>query len=177
MRSRYHVGHQGQAHFVTSTIIEWLPVFTNAACCDILVHALRYCQEHKELQIYAWVILDNHFHAILAASDLSRTLASIKRHTARQIVAWAEAGRREWLLNQLSYYRAKHKAQSDHQIWQEGFHPQELSTDREMNQKIDYIHHNPVARGLVSRPEHWRYSSAHEELAGGQPVLRCDRCW
>jgi hypothetical protein len=39
---------------------------------------------------------------------------------------------------------------------------------------IDYIHANPVRRGWVSAPEHWRYSSAHEWLAGSVPIIRCD---
>jgi hypothetical protein len=39
---------------------------------------------------------------------------------------------------------------------------------------IDYIHNNPVQRGLVVAPEHWRYSSAHEWLWGAVPVFRCE---
>ncbi len=58
-----------------------------SARCDILVEALAYCREHKGLRITAWVILDNHFHAILAAPDLPRVMADLKRHTAKQIIA------------------------------------------------------------------------------------------
>jgi putative transposase len=43
-----------------------------------------------------------------------------------------------------------------------------------MNQKLDYVHDNPVVRGLVSGPEHWRYSSAHEWLVGVTPAMKCD---
>ncbi|MEX0721109.1 MAG: hypothetical protein WD059_10605 [Balneolaceae bacterium] len=35
-----------------------------------------------------------------------------------------------------------------------------------VNQKIEYIHHNPVKRGYVDRPVHWRYSSARDYLGG-----------
>jgi putative transposase len=49
-----------------------------------------------------------------------------------------------------------------------------MMTDEMMQQKLDYIHNNPVKRGLVASPEHWRYSSAHERLEGAIPVLRCD---
>jgi len=36
---------------------------------------------------------------------------------------------------------------------------------------IDYIHNNPVARGLIARPEDWRWSSAGAWLRGdGQPI-------
>jgi putative transposase len=174
MRSRYQVHDSTLAHFITGTIIEWLPVFTTAAMCDIVVESLRYCQQHKALRISAWVILDNHFHAIVTGPELSRVLMDFKKFTARQIIETLRAERREWLLNQLSYYCAAHKIASEYQVWQEGSHPQAIRSDAMMLQKRDYIHLNPVRRGLVSAPEHWRYSSAHEWLAEGQPVLRCD---
>jgi len=74
MRSRYRINEPSRAHFVTATIVAWLPVFTTAARCDIIVESLQYCRAHKGLKIHAWVILDNHLHAILAAPDLSRVL-------------------------------------------------------------------------------------------------------
>lgn len=43
-----------------------------------------------------------------------------------------------------------------------------------MLQKLEYIHNNPVRRGWVASPEHWRWSSAHEWLGGVSPVLFCD---
>jgi len=59
-------------------------------------------------------------------------------------------------------------------VWQEGFHPVAIVSDEIMLQKMEYLHNNPVARGLVAAREHWRYSSAHEDCAGVEPVLRCD---
>ena len=174
MRSRYLVHDPTLSHFVTATIVEWLPVFTNAATCDILVESLQFCREHKGLKIYAWVILDNHFHAILAAPDLAGVLMDFKKFTARRILDQLRTDGREWLLNQLQYFRAAHKTHSAHQVWQEGSHPQAIRSDEMMQQKRDYLHQNPVKRGLVVLPEHWRYSSAHEWCADGVPVLRCD---
>ena len=173
MRSRYRVCESDRAHFVTGTVVEWLPVFTSAACCDLLVQALEYYRQHKALKIYAWVILDNHFHAILAAPDLVGALQGIKSFTARQIVDQLEAEGRDWLLNQLQFYRGKYKPNT-HQVWQEGSHPQAIMSDEVMRQKIEYLHNNPIKRGWVASPEHWRYSSAHEWLGGAEPVLRCD---
>jgi REP element-mobilizing transposase RayT len=158
---------------VTSTIIEWLPVFTSQACCDILVNSLQHCRERKGLKIYAWVILDTHFHAILAAPDLSAVLRDFKSFTAHQILKQLDVEGRQWLLNQLRYYREAHKP-NDYQVWQEGSHPQAIMTDAAMEQKLEYLHNNPVKRGWVTAPEHWCFSSAHEWLPGAQPVLRCD---
>ena len=139
MRSRYRTNELCAAHFVTSTIVAWLPVFTTAARCDILIQSLEYCRAHKGLKIHAWVILDNHFHAILAAPDLSRVLADFKRHTANQILEVLKTERCEWLLNQFQYFRAAHKAESVHQVWQEGSHPQAIVSDEIMLQKLEYL--------------------------------------
>jgi REP element-mobilizing transposase RayT len=174
MRTRYRIHETHVAHFVTGTIVAWLPVFTTAARCDILVESLAYCREQKGLRIHAWVILDNHFHAILAAPDLSRTIADMKRHTAQRLMEMLKQQGCDWLINQFHYFCAAHKATSDRQVWQEGVHPQAMVTDEIMLQKIDYIHNNPVKRGLVNLPEHWRYSSAHEHMEGAVPLLRCD---
>jgi len=174
MRSRYRIHEARSAHFVTSTIVAWLPVFTSAPRCDILAQSWAYCREHKGLQIHAWVILDNHFHAILSAPDLMQVMRDFKRFTAQRIMDQLQAENCEWLLNQFEYFHAAHKSQSERQVWQEGFHPVAISNDEIMLQKMDYLHNNPVKRGLVAAPEHWRYSSAHEQCGGTEPVLRCD---
>ena len=64
--------------------------------------------------------------------------------------------------------------ESAYQVWQEGVHPQAIVGDEMMLQKLEYLHNNPVKRGLVAAPEHWRYSSAHEWCGGVEPVLTCD---
>ncbi|HWB58734.1 MAG TPA: transposase [Chthoniobacteraceae bacterium] len=175
MRSRYRFNDPHAAHFITSTIVEWLPVFTTSACCDILIQSLKYCRKEKSLRIHGWVILDNHFHAIVSGPELADTIRDLKRFTSRALLDQIRSEKRDWLLNQLAYYRPAHrKAASEHQVWQEGVHPQAIVTDEMMLQKLEYVHNNPVKRRLVASPEHWTYSSAHEWLPGAIPVLKCD---
>ena len=45
-------------------------------------------------------------------------------------------------------------------FWQPGFHPQAVYSDEVLVQKLDYIHNNPVRKGLVCHPADWFYSSA-----------------
>lgn len=174
MRSRYAINEEQYAHFVTATVVEWLPIFTTGACCEILVRSMIHCREKKGMLIHAWVILDNHFHAILAGPALADSIRDLKRFTARALLAQIQAEGREWLLNQLSFYRAAHKTASDHQVWQEGVHPKAIVSDEMMQQKLAYIHENPVKRGLVACPEHWRFSSAHEWMGEAMPLFKCD---
>ncbi len=174
MRSRYQIHEPDRPHFITSTIVGWLPVFTSPACCDILVGAFAYCREHKGLRLHGWVIMDTHFHAVVGAPELSAVLSDLKKFTARALIEQIGRERRAWLLALLKANRAAHKTRSVHQVWQEGFHPQAIQDDAMMRQKLEYLHNNPVRRGWVASPEHWRYSSAHEWLPGGTPALWCD---
>jgi putative transposase len=90
----------------------------------------------------------------VAAPDLARALAEVKRHTSRRIIEQLETEPCDWLLRQLRDQRAPHKTESRHQVWQEGSHPQAIRTDAMMLQKLEYLYNNPVKRGLVASPEH-----------------------
>jgi hypothetical protein len=64
------------------------------------------------------------------------------------------------LLDGLENYKARHKTDRVFQLWQEGSHPKIIESESILRQKLEYIHQNPVKRGYVSDPTHWRYSSA-----------------
>ena len=139
---------------------------------EIVVDALRFCQEKKALMLYAYVILENHFHLVVSGSDLSNIMQSLKRHTSRQIIQVLKTQRKEWVLNQLSFYKKKYKSESTYQVWQEGFHPELIQSDDMLVQKIEYIHYNPVKRGYVDEAEYWRYSSARNFVLNDHSVIR-----
>ena len=120
------------------------------------------------------MILENHLHLVAEAPELSRVIQSFKRHTARTLLEHAETSGREWLLNRLQMYRKPYKVDSQYQVWQEGSHPQLIEGEAMWNQKVEYIHHNPVARGFVDVPEHWRYSSARNYLLNDHSVMAID---
>jgi hypothetical protein len=80
-----------------STIIDWLPVFQSPACCDILVQSLDYCRREKGLKLYARVIMENHFHAVVQSDQLPRVMADLKKFTAGKLLAQLKAERRDCL--------------------------------------------------------------------------------
>ncbi len=59
------------------------------------------------------------------------------------------------------------------QFWQQHNKPIELWSAAVIDQKIEYIHNNPVEAGFVSEPEHWKYSSA-VDFSGGKGLLEID---
>jgi hypothetical protein len=98
----------------------------------------------------------------------------MKKFTARKIIERLQCDRKGWLLNQLAFYKKRHKTKSDHQVWQEGYHPQLITSTGMLMQKIEYIHNNPVRRGLTAAPEHWLHSSARNYLLGDHSVIELD---
>jgi REP element-mobilizing transposase RayT len=173
MRSRYKIAELESPHFITCTTVEWLPVFTRPKYLDIITASLTFCRQHKGLRLHAYVILDNHLHLVVFADNLSQVIRDFKRHTAKEILAAATQENKQWLLKQFEFFKGVHRGKSQHQVWQEGFHPQAIITEDMLRQKLDYIHYNPVRLGLVDRPEDWRYSSARNYL-GQDGLLEID---
>jgi putative transposase len=174
MRSRYKPIEGGRAYFVTSTVVEWIPVFTSALYSSAITDSLRFCREKKGLLLHAYVIMDAHIHMIITAPDITDFMRDFKSFTGKKIVDLLEAENKSWLLKRLEFFKKEYKIESLHQIWQEGFHPQMISSEEMLQQKAEYLHHNPVRRGLVSLPEHWVYSSASNYVLG-TGIIEIDR--
>ena len=109
--------------------------------------------------INAFVIMHNHFHMIVQCSKLETAIQSMKSYTARKIIDKLKCNKNENVLRKLRSKRS-YKVQSEYQLWQEGYHPEQISNKYILNQKIEYIHQNPVRKGFVSKAEEWVYSSA-----------------
>jgi putative transposase len=168
-RSRYRIYEKEQPHFLTCTVVSWLPVFTRPETMNAVLDSWRYLQQHRGFRLFGYVILENHLHLIASSPDLSKEMKDFKSYTARQIIDRLESERVTMLLDQLEWHKARYKIQSHYQLWQEGCHPQQIQSEEMMLQKLEYIHNNPVCRGYVEDATHWRYSSASNYA--GKPGL------
>ncbi len=175
-RSRYVITDPTQPHFLTCTVMEWLPLFTRPALVDILFDCWRYQQANQGLRLYGYVVLENHLHYLAQAPDLARCVRSFKSYTARQMLDHLAQRGADATLQRLGFAKRAHKQDREYQFWQEGSHAELVCSAEVMHQKLDYIHQNPVRRGYVDLPEHWRYSSARNYE--GQPgLIEIERCW
>jgi putative transposase len=159
-RNRYRIYETGNPYFLTCTVVGWLPVFTRPDCVEIVLNSWRFLQINGRLTLYSYVVLENHLHFIAKSDRLPKEIGDFKSFTARRIIDLLEARGESTLLRQLAHEKHAHKIDCTYQIWQEGSHPKEITTDEMMDQKTNYIHTNPVTRGYVDDPLHWRYSSA-----------------
>src|SRR5439155_26470032 len=108
--------------------------------------------------LFGYVVLENHLHLVASAPDLAGTMKSFKMFTARRIIELLEAHGANMLLRQLRSFKLGHKTRSEYQVWQEGSKPKQIDNHEMMRQKLEYLHNNPVERGYVDEPAHWRYS-------------------
>jgi REP element-mobilizing transposase RayT len=179
---RYKILDQNGLNYLTLTIVEWIDLFTRPVYSEMILNSLRYCQEHKELKVHAFVIMPSHLHLILstpATAGLSSILQSFKSFTAKQILKYLKdyerpESRREWLLNHFAFNARKNNTHSEYQVWQRDNHPIILYSPRVIRQKLAYIHLNPVSGKIVHQPEDFIYSSASNYILGSG-VLDIDR--
>ncbi|MDP4679028.1 MAG: hypothetical protein NWS46_01540 [Cyclobacteriaceae bacterium] len=106
----------------------------------------------------------------------------------KEIAENPQESRKEWMLRMacptldagMERVGKKNSNNSSFQFWQQHKHPIELNTNDLMQQKLDYIHQNPVEAGFVSEPQHYLYSSAldysGEKGAVGYNAYRVVRC-
>ena len=160
MRSRYKVKESGIPYFITSTCVDWIPIFNNESYAELLLENISFYQAKYDMIINAYVIMPEHFHMITSCNDLSKSLQSLKSYTAKKFLEMLRKDKEQNILERLRVCKAPHKRKSEYQFWQEGFHPKQISNNLILQQKIEYIHLNPVKRGLVERAEDWRFSSA-----------------
>ena len=176
MRSRNKVTPEANIYFVTFSTHLWVPILFNETLFQIILDSFKYCQAKKGLKIHAYVIMINHVHAIISHESydqIPNIVRDLKRHTAREI--------RNYLSNlgefsQLFWVKVFHsKERGKHRIWQEGYHPIAIKSQAFFDQKLKYIHNNPVKKGFVEEPEVWKYSSARNYLLEDDSLIMIDR--
>jgi len=175
-RTRYRIFESDSPYFLTNTVVAWLPIFAYPLFVDIILDSWRFLQRDRGVRIFGFVILENHLHWIATAVDLSEQVGRFKSYTARRIIDEMERRGFATLLEELKYFKLRHKIDQTYQLWQEGSHPQQIQNEEMLLQKLEYMHHNPLRRGYVEDPVHWRYSSARN-YAGAAGLIDVTTDW
>ena len=167
MSEKYKFRNPEGYYFTTSTVVHWIDLFTRKEYKHILLKSLRYCQKEKGLLVHAYVIMPSHIHMIVSTKGvaLSDLMRDFKKHTSREIIKEMKRmneSRSEWLLRAFSKSADRIKRVSKYKVWQDGNHPIELDSHHIFQQKIDYIHQNPVEEEIVDEAEYYWYSSARD---------------
>lgn len=161
MKEGYIIREQDKAHFITTTVVDWIDVFTRQRYNDILINSLEYCIKNKGMILYGYVIMSNHVHLIIQSSDgkLSDLIRDFKKFTAKNILESIQnepESRREWMLERFKKATETHSRNKEYQFWQYGNHAVEIYSIDFMWSKLDYIHMNPVRAGIVEKASYYK---------------------
>lgn len=164
-----------QPYFMTCTVLHWIPVFTRQDTVRILLDGLAYLTG-EGLTVYAYVVLDNHVHLIAQSPNLEKTIRHFKQLTGRQLLKFLADHDVRVMLDRFAFHYRAGQDERDVKFWQESVHPELIIGEEMMQRKIAYIHENPVKRGYVDAPAHWRFSSARD-YAGERGLLPVVTRW
>ncbi len=145
MSRKYKIRDNEQAYFVTFTVINWIDVFIRNEYRELFIESLKYCQQHKGLQIYAWCLMTSHAHLIISSNSempLSGIIRDTKSYTSRHIRKLIEdkeavgESRRDWMYGMTKHAGIQNGKNHDFQFWQQHNHPVVLDNPFIIDQKI-----------------------------------------
>jgi len=154
----------GYKYYLTLTVVDWVDIFTRPRYRHIIVESLEHCQNCKGLIVYAWCLMSNHLHLIAEAKEgfnLSDILRDFKKYKSivTSIKEYPES-RRDWLLDRFEFAGRFDRKIKEYKFWMDGNEAKEIHTTGFMEEKLNYIHQNPVKAEYVDQAEDYKYSSA-----------------
>jgi REP element-mobilizing transposase RayT len=163
----FKIHNHQQVHFITFAVVDWIDVFTRSLYKQMVVESLNYCRTNKGLQIHGWCLMTNHIHLVISAKkgfSLSDILRDFKKYTAKAIIKDIEINKKEsrqsWMLWMFKKAGRENSNNQTYQFWRQDNRPIEITSNKFYNQKMEYIHYNPVKEGFCFKPEDYPYSSA-----------------
>jgi putative transposase len=142
MSTPKHRTAQGTSYFITTKCWESRAIFQITENAEILIEALFHYRDRKAYALHEFVVMPDHLHLLLTPSSSTSLEKSMQ------------------LIKGGSSYRIRKARKQKMEIWQVGFHDWTIRHSTDWQNKVEYIHTNPVRAKLVQKPEDWPYSSA-----------------
>ena len=146
-----------QLHFLTFSCYRRRANFESAESRATFETSLEKVRRGYGLCVFGYVVMPEHVHLLVnepQRAELARAMQSLKQSVARTLAL--RAADPFW---QARYY--------DFNVWSE----------RKFVEKLRYIHRNPVQRGLVERPEDWKWSSFRHYASGVLGTVEIESQW
>ncbi|MCX6761362.1 MAG: hypothetical protein NTY33_00735 [Candidatus Moranbacteria bacterium] len=141
-------------YFLTFSIKNLYYLFDRQYRWNILTDSLKYCQTKKGLKIFGFVFMLNHIHLIIFSNDIAGFIRDFKRFTAKKLHENIQSTEP----NVLGLFSDE---SGTYEFWAKTNMPKLIETQDFFEQKMQYIHNNPVKKNYVMRPEDWYWSSAN----------------
>ena len=163
----------GDLHYVTFTCYHRLKHLNSASARDVFEQILERVRRWYDFRVIGYVVMPEHVHLLLSEperSTLAVVLKMLKQESSRKLHRMNLGGPR---------FRpplAK-RGETAQPFWQKRYYDFNIFTEHKMIEKLRYMHRNPVTRGLVERPEEWKWSSYRHYLTGIEGVVEIESEW
>jgi putative transposase len=152
---RYH--GRGDLHFLTFSCYQRLPLLGTAGARNVFVEALSRIRERYGFALVGYVVMPEHVHLLIgetSSATPSLVLKVLKQRVSRDL--------RENVRHEPAAQHALPLRGGDAELprfWQPRFYDFNVYSAKRKTEKLDYMHGNPVKRGLVNEPGTWIWSS------------------
>lgn len=172
---RRNYNEPGHAHELTFSCYRGFPFLKKDRVCQWLMDAINAARLRWEFHVWAYVFMPEHVHLIIYPSrheyDIARIRTAIKEPVSKRAVRFLSENAPQWLPR----ITRQHGNRTEHCFWQGGGgYDRNIMQGQTLLAMIDYIHMNPVRRGLVEQAIDWKWSSAGWYIAGRTGPLSID---
>jgi putative transposase len=150
---------QGQLHFITCSCYRRLPLLGSGPARDSFVKILGETRERYRFELTGYVVMPEHIH--LLVGEPSEGTPSIVMQVLKQRVSHT---------HNLSGGRTARLSR----FWEDRFYDFNVWSRGKIADKLQYMHLNPVKRGLVQHPKEWRWSSFSFYSGEDEGLIRID---
>ena len=174
--NRWNMNPGDNCYFVTAAIIERQNIFIALPFYHEVIRDLQYCCT-TECHLHGYVIMPDHAHFILSTDSpgmLAHSVSHFMQRTSGNIISLLEEMNRYEVLE--VFHRAEEHEECGvrHSVWQEKYHLGVIDTGDIFRQTLDSLHKNPVRKGFVEQPEHWRWSSARNYILNDHSLIQIE---
>lgn len=153
LERRYGLGH---LHFITCSCYRRMPFLTTPRARDRFLKILSEVRERYDFALWGFVVMPEHIHLLISEPEVGDPSAVMK--SLKQRVSRALRGKKKMAAGQLGLWAEQPLKRYAH-FWQRRFYDFNVWSARKRNEKLNYMHFNPVKRGLAQRPRDWAWSS------------------
>jgi putative transposase len=164
----------GNLHFITCSCYRRMAFFRTARARDVFLKVLAEVRDRYHFALVGCVVMPEHFHLLMSEAKTgtpSTVMQVLKQRVSRKLRR--KQRRKRTSSSQLRLWQESPMA-GPRSFWQSRFYDFNVYSRKKKIEKVNYMHLNPVKRGLVSRPEDWAWSS-YAFYAGRESRIRFDR--
>jgi putative transposase len=157
-------------HFITTSCYQRRPFLDSPQARDCFLSVLEETREKYRFVVVGYVVMPEHVHLLISEPEVgnpSTVMQVLKQRTAKALLPKRKP----------RDPRQSHSPDERRSFWQERFYDFNVWSTKKRVEKLGYMHHNPVKRGLVESPEEWQWSSCRYYLFNEPGPVKLDVGW